>query len=424
MVNEQIELFLDQVYEFRSGLSKPASEFGFGNTFLTFKDVFYNYFIPDELTELVNSSERERELCSINRGDVFLTRTSETMEELGMSCVALKDYPGATFNGFTKRLRPNTEIEIVPEYAAYYFRSPSFRQDVTSMSSLSTRASLNNEMLGRLKIVLPKPEAQRVIGSTLKCLDDKIHLNHQISQTLESIAQTIFKSWFVDFDPVKAKMEGREPEGMDAEAAALFPDRLVESELGMIPEGWDISSFGSIVERQKQRIGNQSATVLSAVSSGELVNSDEHFKKRVYSKSIKKYLKVEKWDFAYNPSRINIGSIGMLDRNLVGAVSPIYIVFRSNQYRWLIWFHLKRQSIKNEIASLCSGSVRQSLNYKDFASISVALPPIEIFSRFEANWKSFRALIIAKEAESEIISDLRDTLLPKLISGEIQIPTK
>jgi len=418
------ELSLDKLFEFRSGLSKPGSEFGFGYEFLTFKDVFYNYYIPEDPSEQVNSTDQERERCSIKKGDVFLTRTSETQADLGMSCVALKDYPGATFNGFTKRLRPVVDDRVVPEYAAYYFRSSKFRQQVTSMSSLSTRASLNNEMLGRLSIVLPELETQRCIGETLKSIDDKIHLNHQINQTLEAIAQTIFKSWFVDFDPVKAKMQDREPEGMDTDTAVLFPDRLVESELGMIPEGWTISTFGSIIERQKHRIGTDSATVLSAVSSGDLVDSDKHFNKRVYSKSIEKYLKVERWDFAYNPSRINIGSIGMLDRDIVGAVSPIYIVFRSRHYRWLIWFHLRRHSIKNEIASLCSGSVRQSLNFNDFSSISVALPPMDLYARFEAIWKPFRDLIEVNIAESTTLTDIRDILLPKLISGEIQIPTE
>lgn len=97
---------LTEHYDIRSGLSKPAKDFGSGFPFLSFKNVFYNYFTPTELTELVQSSDKERLGCSVKRGDVFLTRTSETMNELGMSCVALKDYENATFNGFCKRLRP------------------------------------------------------------------------------------------------------------------------------------------------------------------------------------------------------------------------------------------------------------------------------------------------------------------------------
>jgi type I restriction enzyme S subunit len=90
-MDEWREYYLDELYTFSSGLSKPSSEFGFGYPFLTFKNVFNNTFLPRELTELANTTEKERQTCSILKGDVFLTRTSETAEELGMSSVALKD---------------------------------------------------------------------------------------------------------------------------------------------------------------------------------------------------------------------------------------------------------------------------------------------------------------------------------------------
>jgi type I restriction enzyme, S subunit len=153
MAGEFSEVALSELYEFASGLSKPAEEFGSGYPFVSFKDVFNNYFLPTTLTELVNSTSAERNSCSIRRGDVLLTRTSETVNELGMSCVVLRDVPDATFNGFTKRLRPKSDI-ICPEYAAYFFRSPIFRQQVFALSNMSTRASLNNEMLGRLTILV------------------------------------------------------------------------------------------------------------------------------------------------------------------------------------------------------------------------------------------------------------------------------
>lgn len=197
-MGEWKEYTLDQVYDFGSGLSKSADQFGFGYGFVGFKDVFYNFFLPDKLTQFVNSTTKERETCSVRAGDVFLTRTSETQEELGMSSVALKDYPDATFNGFTKRLRPKGDVEVVPEFAAYYFRSPVFRRTVTSMSSITTRASLNNTMLSALSIRLPSPSEQHAIGACLKSLDAKIDLLHRQNQTLEAMAETLFRQWFVE----------------------------------------------------------------------------------------------------------------------------------------------------------------------------------------------------------------------------------
>ncbi|MDF5980818.1 restriction endonuclease subunit S [Pseudomonas aeruginosa] len=174
---------LTDVFDVRSGLSKPASEFGSGFPFVTFKDVLDNYFLPEALGNLVQSSETERELCDVRRGDVFLTRTSETQEDLGMSSVALRDYEGATFNGFTKRLRPKNVDQIVPEYAAYYLRSPRFRSEMSAFSSLSTRASLNNDMLSRLQIVLPDRKTQEEIGYTLRALrrEDRAESSHRAS---------------------------------------------------------------------------------------------------------------------------------------------------------------------------------------------------------------------------------------------------
>ena len=239
---------LTDIYDIRSGVSKPRSEFGFGFSFLTFKDVLDNYFAPDELSALVNSTDKERANCSVLRGDVFLTRTSETQEDLGMSCVALKDYAGATFNGFTKRLRPKLETTVCPEYAAYYFRGPKFRQQVCAMSSLSTRASLNNGMIERLTISLPPMVTQMAIGGILKRLDDKIELNRRMNETLEAMARAIFKSWFVDFDPVRAKMDGRKPTGMDDATAALFPDSLEHVDGQLVPKGWCVERLGNIVE--------------------------------------------------------------------------------------------------------------------------------------------------------------------------------
>lgn len=267
MAGEWTTISLDELYEFRSGLSKPRSAFGSGYPFLSFKDVFYNTFVPRQLSGLVNSTPEERHKCSIKRGDIFLTRTSETMEELGMSCVALRDVPDGTFNGFTKRLRPKPTGTVVPEYAGYFFRSPAFRREVTAMSALSTRASLNNEMLARLSLVLPSIEEQRAIAHILGTLDDKIELNRRMNETLEAMARALFKSWFVDFDPVRAKAEGRAP-GLPKPIADLFPDRLVDSEFGEIPAGWEVETCLQSCQRNRLRCRPTSAWSKLARQSG------------------------------------------------------------------------------------------------------------------------------------------------------------
>lgn len=172
---------LDQIYSFSSGLSKSSDLFGEGYPFLSFTTIFNNYFLPDKLNDLVKSTVKEQISCSILKGDVFLTRTSETLNELGMSSVALKDYPKATFNGFTKRLRPKKDNIIYPVYAGYYFRSSLFRNYINSMASMTTRASLNNNILSKLPIFYPEYNEQIKIGKILYDLDKKIELNKKIN---------------------------------------------------------------------------------------------------------------------------------------------------------------------------------------------------------------------------------------------------
>jgi len=245
--------------------------------------------------------------------------------------------------------------------------------------------------------------------------------------TLEAMARAIFKTWFVDFEPVRAKMEGRwrcgeSLPGLPTRLYDLFPERLVPSELGEIPEGWEAGTFGHLIAQRTDRVGDREAVVLSAVTSGKLVRSDDHFTKRVYSTEITNYLLVEQWDMAYNPSRINIGSVGMLEEPIVAAVSPVYIVARAEgEYRWFLEFSLRRAHTREWINTLASGSVRQSLSYTDFASIPCVIPPENVAMQFDRAWTQLRASVQSHSSQNRTLAALRDALLPKLISGELRL---
>jgi len=393
-------------YEVRSGLSKPAKDFGSGYPFLTFKDVFYNYFTPEHLGDFVQSTEKEREGCSILRGDVFLTRTSETMHELGMSCVALRSYKDATFNGFCKRLRPKPSSELLPEYVGYYLRSPVFRQAVSAMSTMSTRASLNNEMIGRLEISFPPREVQVRISEILKSLDDRITLLRETNFTLEAIAQALFKSWFVDFNPVRAKAEGRQPEGMGGDTAALFPDSFEKTELGLIPKGWEITSLGS---QCSLAWGNTTITKKSYVANGA-----------------KAYSAAGQDGFVEKAERSGIGSV----ISAIGTVGNVHLAFED----WT--------AIKNTLTAQCDsdeessyihlllrnvdfparGSTQQFISLGDAKGLKVISPPIDVKLVFGDIVFSLIRKIVENQKQAIILTQLRDTLLPRLISGQLRLP--
>ena len=317
-------------------------------------------------------------------------------------------------------LRPRASITD-SRFLLYWLNSPLMAAHVHGFRDGSVAERLNMPTIRGLPVALPPLREQRAVAHILGVLDDKIELNRRMSETLEAMARALFKSWFVDFDPVRAKTEGR---GSDLPKPLndLLPARLVDSELGEIPEGWDVGSFGSIATQRTERVGSRAVVVLSAVANGHLVRSDDHFTKRVYSQETNKYLLVEQWDFAYNPSRINIGSIGMLEEQIIGAVSPVYVVARPKPaYRWFLEFALRRSQTKMWINTLASGSVRQSLSYYDFSLIPAVLPPEQLVEEFNARWSVLREGIRARTANSNALIALRQTLLPELISGELRL---
>ncbi|WP_267872408.1 restriction endonuclease subunit S, partial [Burkholderia pseudomallei] len=145
-------------------------------------------------------------------------------------------------------LRPDPDV-VDGRYLLYALQSPQVQHEIGwNEGTGSTVSNVRIPVLESLKIPTPSIAVQRDIGSVLSALDDRIDLLRQTNATLESIAQTLFKSWFIDFDPVRAKAEGREPDGMDAETAALFPDSFEDSALGEIPKGWAVSTVGRVAQ--------------------------------------------------------------------------------------------------------------------------------------------------------------------------------
>lgn len=215
---------LGDLYEVHNGLSKGRQFFGTGFPFLTFSNVFNNWFLPNELDSLVQTTDKEREACSIKYGDVFITRTSETMNELGMSSVALKDYPDATYNGFTKRLRPFTD-KVLPNYIGYYLRSPKFRGKFMAFSSMTTRASLANDNLLNMEIELPPMDVQKKIATVLSRYDSLIDNYQKQIKLLEEAAQRLYKEWFVNL---------------------RFPGHESTKIVDGVPEGWEKKKIADV----------------------------------------------------------------------------------------------------------------------------------------------------------------------------------
>ena len=404
---------IGELYNVFSGLSKSRDQFGFGHPFVTFKDVFQNYFLPQQLTHLANTTEKERNSCSVKKGDIFLTRTSETQHELGMSTVALKDYENATFNGFTKRLRLKKDVQVDIDlfYIGYYLRSPYFRSQIAQHSSLTTRASLNATAINSLELILPDINRQKQIGRILKSLDDKIELNRQTKQTLEAIAQAIFKEWFVDFNFPGATGE------------------MQESELGEIPKVWTIKTLGEIYKTTSGGTPSRSRPefyengTIQWIKSKELNNSfiistEEPITEEALKKSSAKLL--PKHSVLIAMYGATVGEVGINSKEATCNQAICAFIANKNYPYTFIYQYLLNN--KAAIVSRAVGSAQQNISQELLKKVKLVVPSVEIIKQYDKLANSLFEKIENNICEIQFLHQLRQSLLPKLMKGEISIP--
>ena len=383
---EFIEKKAKELFVCSSGLSKSGDQFGYGYPFLSYSEIFNNYYIPDELLTLVNSTEKDRIKCSIQRGDVFLTRTSETTDELGMSCVALKDYPNATFNGFAKRLRPITD-EILPEYAAYFFRSYYFRAQCMSMASLITRASLNDGMIERLKIRYPESKKiQSIIAFFLMRYDRLIKLNNRRIETLEQMADNLYKEWFVRF-----RFPGHEN---------------AEFENG-IPKGWKVKKIKEIVKRLPFGILYKAE---NTESEGEVIVIDQsqdefvgfHNNEPSHIASIEKPIALFgdhscKYQLMITPFSLSENVIPYIGAS---GIHTSYL------------FYMTKGIIE---------TTEYKRHWTEFVSRKVLVAPINLQMQFVKILESIHSENQILKRKNRNLNKQRDLLLPRLMSGKLEV---
>ncbi|EGQ9765547.1 restriction endonuclease subunit S [Vibrio alginolyticus] len=303
----------------------------------------------------------------------------------------------------TSAIKPKN---INPDYLYLVLNSKVVKDQIEFSVVGSTQKTLSLKAINNLDIPRFGDEIENQIAIIGASLDDKIVNNAQTNQTLEQMAQAIFKSWFVDFDPVKAKMNGEQPEGMDAATASLFPEKLVESELGLIPEGWEPKQLKDILEL-------------------------------AYGKALKKTDRVEGDVPVYgsggltgyhNQSLVEGPGIIVGRKGTVGSVYwepksfyPIDTVFYvkpkagySLNYCYLILQNLGLKNMNTDAAV-------PGLNRNNAYRLEVVTPSQDVLNKFESLMHSFQSKVDGNNAENSSLETLRDTLLPKLLSGEIEL---
>ncbi len=297
--------------------------------------------------------------------------------------------------------------ELNGKWLYYFLQSKKTKQLLDSLKRGTTQAYIPLAELRNLNILYPKSinEAQNII-SVLSALDDKIENNHRMNETLEEMAQAIFKSWFVDFDPVHAKATGNAPAHMDAETATLFPTSFAEDGL---PEGWDNKTLGDVC---KITSGKRPPTKMTAPDSENNIS--------VYGgNGIAWYTN----EVLFEPPFIITGRVGTL-----GTVYRVYekcwvsdnalCCFPSNKdVLELIYFAMK----EIDYQSLNTGSTQPLLTQTTLKTQNIIAPTKEVASAFHQNTEILFKKVLANDEENKTLAELRDTLLPKLMSGEIRV---
>lgn len=416
-----------QLYDMASGISSTKEQAGHGSPFVSFSTVFNNYFLPDALPDLMDTSIKEQETYSIKKGDILITRTSETIDELAMSCVAVKDYPRATYSGFTKRLRPKTAGIAYHKYLAFYLRSQLFRKAVTNNAFMTLRASFNEDIFSFLNLYLPEYKEQVKIGDMLYSMEQKIQLNKRICAELEAMAKTLYNYWFTQFDFPDENGKPYRSSGGEM----VWNDQLKRE----IPKRWDVRPLSHVISsintglnpRDNFILGNgdiQYLTVKNLTTSGTIDFSgcdtvDEQAREIIHKRSDvsvgdilfasiaplgRCYLiqnPPEKWD-------IN-ESVFSIRRNASRVTSEfLYMYFMSDTF------------IKAATSS-STGSIFKGIRINTLLDISAVIPPKDIVTAFTTQVKTLLALKEQKGTENRELTKLCDWLLPMLMNGQATV---
>lgn len=416
-----------QLYDMASGISSTKEQAGHGSPFVSFSTVFNNYFLPDALPDLMDTSIKEQETYSIKKGDILITRTSETIDELAMSCVAVKDYPRATYSGFTKRLRPKTAGIAYHKYLAFYLRSQLFRKAVTNNAFMTLRASFNEDIFSFLNLYLPEYKEQVKIGDMLYSMEQKIQLNKRICAELEAMAKTLYNYWFTQFDFPDENGKPYRSSGGEM----VWNDQLKRE----IPKRWDVRPLSYVISsintglnpRDNFILGNgdiQYLTVKNLTTSGTIDFSgcdtvDEQAREIIHKRSDvsvgdilfasiaplgRCYLiqnPPEKWD-------IN-ESVFSIRRNASRVTSEfLYMYFMSDTF------------IKAATSS-STGSIFKGIRINTLLDIAAVIPPKDIVAAFTTQVKTLLALKEQKGTENRELTKLCDWLLPMLMNGQATV---
>ena len=421
----------DVVVESRGGTSIKTSEYTSSGTPVLTKGDVKPFGCVEHGGKFVNTEAAKRNGWRFSKaGDLIVTTRDLTLAANFLGLVSrIPDYDSFVINQGATVFRIN-ESKIDPRYLVYWCCGGEYRQHIQESYVGSTQIHIRQEDLFAAPVKLLPLVRQKAIATVLGALDDKIELNRRMNATLEAMARALFQSWFVDFDPVRAKLDGRPPAALDPATAALFPDSFQDSEAGHIPKGWTIQPVGEVVDCVG---GGTPSTVepkyweggmhhwttpkdFSSLQAPVLLDTDRKLTDAGIAKISSGLLPAGTLLLS---SRAPVGYLAIAAMPV--AINQGFIALKCNERASNFFMLNWCQTNMAEIESRATGTTFAEISKQNFRPISVVIPPKELMADFTAKVAPLYAQITANLHQSRTLATLRDTLLPKLLSGELSV---
>lgn len=416
----------------KNGLTRPKAVRGAGIPMVNMGELFAYPRIKNLVMDLVTVSDGEAHFL-LEPEDLLFARQSLVLEGAGQCSIFVGNKKPTVFESHLIRCRLNKSIAN-PYFYFYFFRSPAGRTAIETIAEQGAGASgIRGSDLVKLSVPFPPKVQQDAVAEVLTALDDRISVLRETNATLEAIAQALFKSWFVDFDPVRAKMESRAPEGMDETTAALFPDGFEASVLGEVPRGWairtmaDVSTvgIGKTPPRKEQHWFSEDPSDVRWVSIRDMgaVGAYAALTNEFLTKEA-----VERFNVRRVPDntvlmsfKMTIGRVAITDGEMTTneAIAHFKLAANAQLTTEYIYLHLKQFNFSTLSST---SSIADAVNSKTVREIPILVPSPEVLAVFQSQVGALFGKLKNTEQHAQTLATLRDTLLPRLISGQLRLP--
>lgn len=386
------------------GVVKPGEECANGIRFIRGGDIAAGRVLDAQLRTITPEVSEQYSRTLLRGGELLVSLVGNP----GEVAIAPDSLKGANIARQVGLIRID-QTKADTNYVQYFLRSRIGRDLLLAHSKGSVQQVINLKDLKSVKVPLPSIQIQRSVAGFMQSLDDRITLLRETNVTLEAIAQALFKSWFVDFDPVRAKMEGRAPEGMDEATAALFPDSFEESELGLVPMGWRVGSFSDVCDISSGKRPLDRSDLVSDLYPIPLYGGA----------GIMGYTSIPLFD----DLKILTGRVGTLGKVHIAyppfwASDNVLVVTPKDQSCFSVVLHWLRSI---DVLALNRGSTQPLLTQRDLGAQRGVIPPSHVVAEFEEVVELLYQRIQEQEVQVQTLASLRDTLLPRLISGQVRL---